>query len=114
MAYDPNKPQENTPLDAAEMRNQFNALKTFLDTHQAQIAALQAQVSQILTQGAALAQQISTLPTQAMVNAAITGNSAANADAVQPLEGTPSDPPTQVDVMGLMYKVNELITTVHR
>jgi len=23
-------------------------------------------------------------------------------------------PPTQMDVMGLMYKVNELITTVHR
>ena len=34
MAFDPTKPVEDTPLDAAEMRNQFNGL-------QAEIAALQ-------------------------------------------------------------------------
>jgi len=34
MAFDPTKPVENSPLDAAEIRNQLNAL-------QAQITALQ-------------------------------------------------------------------------
>ena len=31
MAYDPTKPQENTPLDAAQMRSQFAGLKALLD-----------------------------------------------------------------------------------
>jgi hypothetical protein len=29
--FDPNLPQENTPLDAAEMRSQFNGLKSLID-----------------------------------------------------------------------------------
>jgi len=114
MSYDPTKPADNTAMLAAEMRAQLAGLKAIIDAQAAQITALQAQVNLMMTQGAAMAQQISTLPTSAMMNAAIISNSAANADAVQPLDGTPSDPPTQMDVMGLMYKVNELITTVHR
>ena len=52
MAYDPNLPQENTPLDAAQMRSQFNALKALIDLQAAQIAALQtalANKSQMVT-----------------------------------------------------------------
>jgi len=121
MAFDPNQPTENTMTDAVLMRGQLNALKALNDalqaqvtTLQAQVTALQSQVNLMASQGAALAQQVSSLPTPEMVNDAIASNSAANANAVQLLDGTPSDPPTQMDVMGLMYKVNELITTVHR
>ncbi|MFO1440507.1 MAG: hypothetical protein U1F81_19470 [Verrucomicrobiaceae bacterium] len=31
MAYDPSFPQENTPIDAAPMREQFNSLKALID-----------------------------------------------------------------------------------
>ena len=31
MAFDPNLPQENTPLDAAQMRSQLNGLKALFD-----------------------------------------------------------------------------------
>lgn len=31
MAFDPNLPQENTPLDAGEVRDNFNALKVLID-----------------------------------------------------------------------------------
>jgi hypothetical protein len=32
MAFDPTKPVENSPLDAAQMRDQLNALKDLIDT----------------------------------------------------------------------------------
>ena len=31
MSFDPNKPADNSPLDASEMRNQLNALKALMD-----------------------------------------------------------------------------------
>lgn len=40
MPFDPAKPQENTPLDAAEMRSQFNGLKAIIDDLQNQLAPL--------------------------------------------------------------------------
>jgi hypothetical protein len=40
MAFDPNLPVEDSPLDAVEMRGQLNALKALIDDLQAQIAAL--------------------------------------------------------------------------
>jgi hypothetical protein len=46
MAFDPNKPTENTLTDAAEMRGQLNALKALIDAQQAQINALQTQLNQ--------------------------------------------------------------------
>ena len=45
MAFDPTKPVEDSPLDAAEMRDQFNGLKALIDAQQAQITALQAAVA---------------------------------------------------------------------
>jgi hypothetical protein len=41
--FDQTKPVEGTEIDAAELRNQFNALKALCDTQQTQITALQAQ-----------------------------------------------------------------------
>jgi hypothetical protein len=40
MAFDPTKPVEDSPLDAVEIRNQFNALKALFDGLQQQIAPL--------------------------------------------------------------------------
>jgi hypothetical protein len=55
MAFDPTKPAEHTPLDAAEVRENFNALKALIDAQAVQITALEQQV-------AALAAQMSTVP----------------------------------------------------
>jgi hypothetical protein len=46
MAYDPTKPVDDSPLDAAEMRGQLTALKALIDGLQAQIVALQTLVNQ--------------------------------------------------------------------
>ncbi len=62
MAFDPTKPAEHTPLDAAEVRENFNALKAQID---AQAAAMVIQENQIATQGgqiAALQAALDTVP----------------------------------------------------
>ena len=45
MAFNPTLPVENTPLDAAEMRGQFNGLKAFIDAQAALISAQQTQLN---------------------------------------------------------------------
>jgi len=40
MPYDPSKPVENSPLDAAEMRNQLNGLKDLIDAQAMLLAQL--------------------------------------------------------------------------
>ena len=40
MAFNPSLPVENTPLDAAQMRDQFNGLKAIIDDLQSQLAPL--------------------------------------------------------------------------
>jgi hypothetical protein len=45
MAYDPTKPVDDSPLDAAEMRGQLTALKALIDAQQAQITAMQLDIS---------------------------------------------------------------------
>ncbi|HEY0551362.1 MAG TPA: hypothetical protein VGF13_17290, partial [Verrucomicrobiae bacterium] len=40
MPFDPTKPANDSPLDAAEVRAQLNALKALLDTLQAQVNGL--------------------------------------------------------------------------
>ena len=44
MAFNPTLPVENTELDAAQMRSQFNGLKDFIDAQAGQIAAQQSQL----------------------------------------------------------------------
>jgi hypothetical protein len=46
------------------------------------------------------------------VNAAIVANSSANLDSMDGLEGSPSDPPTQQDVLTLYYFGNNLLTAL--
>ena len=86
MVFDPTKPVENTELDAAEVRDQLNALKALIDAK----------------------------PSMDDVNAAINENSAANSDSVYYLQLAPSDPPTQSDVQAIIYRLNELITALNR
>ena len=65
MAFDPTLPVENTPLDAAQMRAQFNGLKALMDADQQLIAALQAQTAaqqqQLTAQQSQLAAQAALL-----------------------------------------------------
>ena len=104
MAFDPTKPVEGSDLDAAEMRDQLNALKALNDAQAALIAALTARV-QALESGK---------PTMDDVNAAIVANSSANSNSVEQLDVQPSDPPTQNDVYSTIYRLNVLIGTLHR
>jgi prefoldin subunit 5 len=47
MAFDPTKPVEYSPLDAAEMRNQLNALKALIDGQQSQMAAMNSAIAEL-------------------------------------------------------------------
>ena len=48
MAFDPTLPVEDTDLDAAQMRDQFNGLKGFIDTLQQQVNAQAALINQLI------------------------------------------------------------------
>ena len=100
MAFDPTKPVEGSDLDAAEMRDQLNALKALNEAQAAQIAALQP--------------ALNAKPSMDDVNAAINANSAANSDSIYYMQMAPSDPPTQSDVQAVIYRLNELITALNR
>ena len=47
MPFDPTLPVENTPVDAAEMRDQLNALKALYDAQQSKWDTLAAQLADI-------------------------------------------------------------------
>ena len=100
MAYDPTKPVEQTEIDAAELRNQLNALKALIDAQAAQIAALQT--------------ALNAKPSMDDVNAAIVANSSANVNSMEGLDNSPSDPPTQGDVLQLYYFGNNLLNALKR
>ena len=85
MPFDPTKPVEDSPLDAAEMRDQFNGLDA----------------------------KIGDCATQAGLNDAINAGSAANCDGVAELSLTVSNPPTPAQVQALLAKLNELIGALH-
>ena len=86
MPFDPTKPVEDSPLDAAEMRAQFNGLDA----------------------------KIGECATQAGLNDAINAGSAANCDGVAELNLTVSNPPTQAQVQALADKQDELIRALKR
>ena len=140
MAFDPNLPQENTPLDAAQMRSQLNGLKAFIDA--------------ILTVTAAQVDAVNTLPpgdpasagvgisggtlhltfdipagqsgppgevTTTQMDAAISSalataiqGTAQNPGSVQPLSVNYQDPVTASDLNQVKDKLNELIAALYR
>ena len=97
MAFNPNLPANHADVVAAELRDQFNALKALIDALTARVQALES--------GKASMDD---------VNAAIVANSSANSNSVDPLDLNPSDPPTQSDVYAAIYRLNVLIGTLHR
>lgn len=104
MAFNPNLPVDDSPLDAAEMRGQLNALKAINDAQAVQIAALTARVA-ALENGK---------PSMDDVNAAIVANSSANCSNVEVMTFDFSDPPIKQDLDGFLYGVNQLIMALHR
>ena len=73
-------PPAKPPLDATEVRDQFNALKALIDAK----------------------------TSMDDVNAAITANSSANSNSVETTPTYASNPPTQSEVQSVIYKLNEL------
>jgi hypothetical protein len=98
MSFDPTKPAEDSPLDAAEMRDQLNGLKALIDAQQSQIAALQSQIDQ----KASLAD----------VTQAITAASANNVDGFDEPDTNISDPPQTVEVAAILGKLDDLISAL--
>ena len=96
MAFDPNLPQEGTELDAAQMRDQFHALKALIDAQAAQIAALQSQ----------LASKSGPQEVQAIVAA----HAARNVDGLGQLPPAwDMNPPSREEFDEAKNKINELI-----
>ena len=93
MAFDPTKPVENSPLDAAEMRNQFNGLNDTLTT---------------------VAGQVATLPTVDEMLDTISAQAPRSVDGFATLTLTISNPPTQAQVQAIASKLDELITLLQR
>ena len=142
MPFDPTIPQENTPIDAAPMRNQFNSLKALLDAivtvNAAQVdgvttlaAGDPATVSVSVTgstlhfifsipQGYSGAEGPQGVPgevTLADLNNAVLNvlNQSSNiSNGVNTLAMGVSDPPTQNEVQQIANKVDELINALRR
>ncbi len=93
MAFDPTKPQENTPLDAAQMRDQLNGLKDLFDAQSAQLTALQDQVTALQTQLAGKA-------------SGVTGVAALSLPFHDPVQAT--------DMTPVLDKFNELLTALQQ
>jgi hypothetical protein len=143
MAFDPTKPQNGTDLDAVEIRDQLNALKALIDAVPAGPAGPQGpafssvQIGSVTTgaPGSAAAASVNTFGNNVelsftipagepgtgvsfddMTNAiasAVSGT-ARNPITVSDLVLSPSDPPTQADVLALIAKVNELLAALRR
>ena len=86
MSYDPTKPVENTPLDAAEMRSQF----------------------------AGLMDEIQQRALSVDVGDSIIAQSAGPVSDVDLLSMSVSNPPTQAQVQALANKMDELLTALKR
>jgi len=84
MPFDPTLPVNNSPIVAAELRNQLNALKALYDAQQAQIAAMLARWDTLTTQLA----------------------------GVDPLSMTVSDPPTVNEVQSIAYQSDAMLAAV--
>ena len=105
MPFDSNLPVDHSQIVAAELRDQFNALKALNDAQTAQITTLTAQV-------AALQTTLNAKPSMDDVNAAITANSAANPSDITYTQMVPSDPPTKSDMQTVIEPLNSLITAL--
>ena len=86
MPFDPTKPQENTPLDAAEMRSQLNGL----------------------------ADQIAERLTEPQVEQLIASEAAGPMPNLALLDMMVSNPPTQAEMQTVVNKIDEMIVLLRR
>ena len=105
MAFNPNLPIDDSPLDAAEMRGQLNALKALNDAQQTTINSQAAQI-------AALQTALNAKPSMDDVNAAIVNCIAAKMGDITYTQMVPSDPPTQSDLQTVIALLNSVITAL--
>jgi hypothetical protein len=93
MPYDPTKPANDSPIVAAELRNQFAGLNEAINN---------------------LGGQIDDLPTPDEVLDTVNANSAGPCPNLANLNLTISNPPTQTQVQAIANKLDELITLSSR
>jgi hypothetical protein len=135
MPFDPNLPQENTPVDAVQMRGQLNGLKDLIDAVPVINAAVIDNVTTLppgdpatvglLLSGATLhftfgipegqtgPQGIPGEVTQAALDAAISGTSS-NSNGVSLLSQSAFSYYEQTQMQDLLNKMDELITALRR
>ncbi|TSA40554.1 MAG: hypothetical protein D4R57_01630 [Verrucomicrobiales bacterium] len=86
MAFDPTKPANNSPLDAAEMRSQLTALKTLIDA----------------------------CPTTRAMEGYVSTNAAGSCLGVSPLGMTAQTPPSAAQIQEIADKLDELLAALRR
>ena len=91
MPFDPTLPVDHSPVVAAELRNQFNALKALIDAQVAQITDLQTQVTAIQTRFADMDNQLGIM---------------------NPLNISSADPLTQEEVQAVAAQADALLAAL--
>ena len=144
MAFDPTKPANATKIVAAELRSQFNGLKTLIDAIPAGPAGPAGPVGPAFsniqigsvttgTPGSPAGAQVNvfgsnvelsfTIPAGdtgapgEVSNSTLAGEisgTARNPNSVAPIPFTVSNPPTQGELQAVVDKVNELIASLQR
>ena len=100
--FDPTIPQEDTELDAAQMRDQFNGLKALIDGVPAGPQGIPGPPGEVTTADMTAAIAAALLDTPH------------NCTGVSLLPIPPNDPPTRADLLAVIDKLNELITALRR
>ena len=127
MPFNPNEPQAGEEIDAVQLRNQFNGLKTLIDEVPAGppgpagpqgVAGPQGPAGANGAEGPqgppgeVTAQQLSDAMAQAIATAM--ANSSSNSNSAAESFISPSDPPTADNFLALQSKLNELIVALRR
>jgi len=109
MAFNPALPIEDSEIESAELRAQFNGLKDIIDT------TLPGPPGPEGPQGPP--GEVTNAQLNDAVNSAITtamASSSANSNGISTLDLSVSDPPTQSDVQQILGKLNDLIIALRR
>ena len=96
MPFDSTLPADHSPIVAAELRNQFNALKALIDDLQNQCSNLN--------------NQLQALPDAGEIESDTSGATL----PVAHLNLTVSNPPTQTEMQTIADKLDEMLVYLHR
>jgi len=106
MPFDPALPVADSVISSAELRNQFNGLKTIIDSIPA--GATVDQLNDVVNM---LSQDMNAIADNLGVQLADTARNPVN---VSPLSLTISDPPTQAEVQAIALRLDDLIGNLQR